>query len=390
MLTHCWKIDMYDFPLLLQSTPSLVISLLGLLTTGRILENSIEDKTLDKYPLLLQSNCILNFKGNIELIYALYISSLRQSPFFHFPKYVRYAFDNANVVILQSIVIGISVGFIGVSKSVLTGGIQLQVLSTIIAASVVTCLITTIMFIVSLFVTIEIAKQLKIDPDNVILPAISSLSDYFGIYFLIFFTKYFRNTPVDLSMLIVIFLMFVVPICMIFSFMSKVRMPIQSIEILIFTYVISTTGGYILDSLSTKFKFIASSFPAYSGLAVSISFIHLHKIFTATSNNTYHDTGKSYRTLTLSSFIMIIFYLALSTFLEGKKPLYYYLLFVSLFVIQVMLLLKLVERIVEYFGQYDGDIGVVSLPIITAFGDIISTTSLLLIAFIIKINRLYQ
>lgn len=388
MVFDCIKRDIYDIPLLIQSTPSLLISLIGLLTTGRILEESVEDKTLDRYPLLLQANCILNFKGNVELIYALYLSSMRQSPFFVFQKYGRYAFDNANLVILQSIVIGISVGIIGVSKSVFTGGIQPQVLSTIIAASIVTCVSTSMMFIICLFLTIEVSKKLNIDPDNVILPAISSLSDYFGIYFLIYFTKVFRHTPADTALLLVLFLMFIVPICMIFTFQSKKRMPIQSIEILIFTYIISTTGGYILDSLSSKFKFIASSFPAYSGLAVSISFIYLHKIFTSSSNGTNHNSSQSYRTLIFSSFIMIVFYLLLSIFLDGKRPIYYYVMFISLFVLQVMLLLKLVERIAEALERYEGDVGVVSLPIITAFGDIISTASLLLIAFVVRMHKL--
>lgn len=388
MLFDCMKIDLYDYPLLIQSTPSLVISLFGLLTTGRILERSIEDKNLEKYPLLLQSNCILNFKGNIELIYALYLSSMRQSPIFVFKKYARYAFDNANLVILQSIVIGITVGIIGVSKSVFTGGIQPQVLSTIIAASIVTCVSTSLMFIICLFLTIEISKKLNIDPDNVILPAISSLSDYFGIYFLIFFTNVFRRTPTDTALILILFLMFLVPICMIFTFQSQKRMPIQSIEILVFTYIISTTGGYILDTLSGKFKFIASSFPAYSGLAVSISFIYLHKIFSSTSNNTPHDSSQSFRTLLFSSFLMIVFYLFISIFLDGKKPIYYYVMFVTFFVLQVMLLLKLVEQIAEALERYEGDVGVVSLPIITAFGDIISTASLLIIAFVIRMHKL--
>lgn len=174
---------MYDLPLLVQSTPSLLISLLGLLTTGKLLEKSIEDTTLSRYHLLLQANCLLTFKGNVELIYALYVSSMRQSPFFLFKKYSRYAFDNANLLLLQSTVIGLSVGIIGASKSVLVDGVQPQVISTIIAASLITCVATTIMFTVCLFVTIEVSRLLKMDPDNFILPTIATLSDYLAFTF---------------------------------------------------------------------------------------------------------------------------------------------------------------------------------------------------------------
>ena len=115
---------------------------------------------MERYPLLLRSNCILNFKGNIELMYAPFLDET--VPFFVFTKYARYGFDNANLVILRPIVICISVGIIGPSKSVFTGGIQSQVLSMIIAASIVTCVST------SMILTIKITNKLKIDPDNVI------------------------------------------------------------------------------------------------------------------------------------------------------------------------------------------------------------------------------
>lgn len=380
---------MYDCSLLLQSTPSLFISLISLLITGDILENTVKDIDLEDYHLLLQSNCILNFKGNIELIYALYISSMRQSRIFMFKKYVRYAFDNANILMLQSIVIGLSVGSIGASKSIFVNGVNPKVLSTIMTSSLITCISTTFMFIICLFVTIEISKKSNIDPENVLLPMISSLSDFLSIYFLVFFTKYFRNISIEVSLFLVLMSLVFVPICMTFTFFSKKKMPIQTIEILMFTYLISTLGGYILDTLSVDYKFIASSFPVYSGLAVSIAFIYLHKTFTSSTNNTFHDIKRTFKSLIAASFFMITIYSILSMFLHGIMPLYYYIMFTILFVIQVILLLKLVEKLILSFGNYHEDIGVISLPIITACGDIISTVCLLLLALMVKMSKIF-
>jgi solute carrier family 41 len=380
---------MYDCSLLLQSTPSLFISLISLLITGDILENTVKDIDLEDYHLLLQSNCILNFKGNIELIYALYISSMRQSRIFMFKKYVRYAFDNANILMLQSIVIGLSVGSIGASKSIFVNGVNPKVLSTIMTSSLITCISTTLMFIICLFVTIEISKKSNIDPENVLLPMISSLSDFLSIYFLVFFTKYFRNISIEVSLFLVLMSLVFVPICMTFTFFSKKKMPIQTIEILMFTYLISTLGGYILDTLSVDYKFIASSFPVYSGLAVSIAFIYLHKTFTSSTNNTFHDIKRTFKSLIAASFFMITIYSILSMFLHGIMPLYYYIMFTILFVIQVILLLKLVEKLILSFGNYHEDIGVISLPIITACGDIISTVCLLILALMVKMSKIF-
>ncbi|EOB11957.1 hypothetical protein NBO_616g0004 [Nosema bombycis CQ1] len=176
---------------------------------------------------------------------------------------------------------------------------------------------------------------------------------------------------------------------MTFTFFSKKKMPIQTIEILMFTYLISTLGGYILDTLSVDYKFIASSFPVYSGLAVSIAFIYLHKTFTSSTNNTFHDIKRTFKSLIAASFFMITIYSILSMFLHGIMPLYYYIMFTILFVIQVILLLKLVEKLILSFGNYHEDIGVISLPIITACGDIISTVCLLLLALMVKMSKIF-
>lgn len=158
-------------------------------------------------------------------------------------------------------------------------------------------------------------------------------------------------------------------------------MPIQSVEILAFTYILSTFGGYMLDHLSSKYHFLASSFPVYSGLAVSISFIYLHKIFTSINNNTDHNSKSSYLTLVITSFMMIVFYLILTLFLEFRKSIIFYFLFVILFVLQVIILLRMIEYLAKYLQDLDGDVGVISLPVITAVGDVISTAFLIIIAF---------
>jgi solute carrier family 41 len=375
------KQDNCDINLLLESIPSLLISLIGLLTTGKVLEDGITDKKLLYYPLLLQTNCILNFKGNVELLFALYLSSMRQNSIITYSKYLRYVFDNANLVLIQSIIIGFTVGIIGISKCVFDGIFDMYILSNILTTSLITCVSTTILFILFLYLTIELSKQINVTPDNVILPTISSISDYLSIKFLIIYTKYFQKSSLPFMYLFCFLSLCLIPLCLFFICISKKRMPIQSIEVLAFTYILSTFGGYMLDHLSSKYQFLAASFPVYSGLAVAISFIYLHKIFTSINNNTEHDSRLSYLTLVITSFLMISFYIIITLFIEAKKSILFYFLFIILFVVQVIILLMMIESLAKFLQNLDGDVGIVSLPIITALGDVISTVFLILVAF---------
>ena len=51
--------DLCDFTLLLQSTPSLIISLFGLLVTGKLLENVVETTGMQKFPILLDRKSVV-------------------------------------------------------------------------------------------------------------------------------------------------------------------------------------------------------------------------------------------------------------------------------------------------------------------------------------------
>lgn len=387
MFLNFLKKNMFDLNLFFQSTPSLGISCIGLLITGNILEYSIKNKEIKMFPVLLLSNCILNFKGNIELLYAMYLSSMRKNRFISYKAYLKYTFDNGNLVLFQSIVIGFTVGIIGISKIVLCGKVDSHVCTVIMTTSLISCFLTSIIFIFTLYLTIEFSEYFNIDPDNVILPCIGALTDYISVKSLLLLFERFSHLPNNLLLFYSILALLTSPFCLVIILKSKRKMPIQSVETLAFTYILSTISGYLLDYFSNKYSFIASFFPVYSGLAVSISYIYLHKIFTAIRNNTEHDKSTSYITLLFISFFMIISYSLLSMIIIGRKPYTFYSMFVILFLSQVIILLKLIESLSSRLQYLQGDVGVVSLPILAAVGDTISTIFLIGIATLNKFHK---
>eukprot|EP00919_Chromeraceae_sp_WS-2016_P066610 GHVR01157577.1.p1 GENE.GHVR01157577.1~~GHVR01157577.1.p1 ORF type:complete len:248 (+),score=1.49 GHVR01157577.1:370-1113(+) len=243
MFNELFNPTSYNLQLLIQSIPGLLISLAGLVLTGSALNDANYDDSLKDIPILLEANCILTFKGNVELIFAMYLSSMSQSPFFLYGKYFRYVFDNSNLVLAQSAGIGLIIGGIGIVKNLMSGISDEKVNMAILASSLISCALTSIAFIILLIISIELSKYMNINPDNMILPTISSLGDYMSVKALIHLTKQFKDVSVPTSLTYIFLMVSILPFCLCFTFMSKKRIPFQSIEVLLVTYTISTLGG---------------------------------------------------------------------------------------------------------------------------------------------------
>jgi solute carrier family 41 len=389
MLRSAFDISSYNVPLLVQSIPGMLISLTGLYLTGATLTDATGDRELANIPIILEANCILSFKGNVELIFAMYLSSLSQSPFRSYRKYARYAFDNSSLVLAQSTIIGLTIGLLGILKGFLFGKAGIDFILGIIVSSMLSCLLTSIAFIAILLVSIEASLFLDIDPDNIILPSISSVGDFLNVKALIYFTRTFRGVSAEVSMSYISIMFLIIAVCIFVAFFSKRRLPLQSVEVLSVSYTISTLCGYVLETFSSRFKFLASVFPIFSGMSASIAFIYLHKIFTSTSNQTAHNSRQSYMTLMFTSLLMALIYLFVSSVIGPNYTILFSTLFVVSFVAQVLLLLKAVEYLIVHLDKHDGsDAGALALPILSSISDLLSTVFLLLIAFLLKVTGL--
>lgn len=387
MFSELFNPSSYNSQLLVQSIPGLLISLAGLILTGSTLNSANHDESLKDIPILLEANCILTFKGNVELIFAMYLSSMSQSPFFLYARYFRYVFDNSNLVLAQSATIGFIIGLIGIVKNLASGTSDMEVNLAILASSLISCTLTSVAFIILLVASIELSKYVNINPDNIILPAISSLGDYMSVKTLIHLTKQFKNLTVIASLTYILLMVSILSLCLCFAFMGKKRIPLQSPEVLLVTYTISTLGGYVLEMFRTRFPILASSFPVFGGVSVAIAFIYLHKIFTSINNRTAHNTRESYITLISTSVLMSTIYLSISMFIGLGYSYLFCVFFTVFFVVQVIVLLKTVGSLIVYLDKGEGDTGVLTLPLITCISDILAIMSLLLIAFTLEFSN---
>lgn len=103
------------------------------------------------------------------------------------------------------------------------------------------------------------------------------------------------------------------------------------------------------------------------------------------SNRTPHNSTQSYTTLLVVAIAVSKLYIIMAYFMRIEYSLLFSLFYICSFVVQVIILMKLVERIICYFDKKNEDSGVLLLPAITSLSDFFSTMFLLGISYLLKL-----
>ncbi|EJW02737.1 hypothetical protein EDEG_02858 [Edhazardia aedis USNM 41457] len=366
-----------DLNMIVQSIPSLIISLIGLTLSGRKLDIEQMQEFANKFPILLLSNCMLTFKGNAELIFAMHLSSFSQIKNLNSMHYIRYAFDNSCLVLAQSIVIGLSVGILGFARNVILNVYDIQFLSHIAFICLFSAFLSSLAIITMLIPSVLIAVRIGANPDNIVLPVISSFGDFLDILILIYSIKKFQYMDTIYSNLWTISILLLLPILVYISVASEYRVPIQSFYILVITYVLSTTSSYMVQFLSKKHLLLASSTPIFCGLTGSITYIYLNKRITSMQNLTPHNRKRSYLTLIFTSIIITCITIGMLPLIGIHTKKTFGMLFIFGFIVSVCFLMRIVEVILKFYTEDATNVGVVSLPLITSISDFIGSLILI-------------
>lgn len=376
--------QIYSRSILLESIPSLLISFIGFTVAGAYLESAKQERIFQVYPLLLVSTCILSFKGNIELIFAMHLSSMSNTTNLII-EYAQFAINNSCMVIIQSVLIGFSVGIVGSSVIVLKALNPLSLILCTICACIFSCFVSTMLVLLILFSAITIFKNFNINPDNVVLPSISAFSDYFTVCSLIFFFNLFHeldSIPVYFGSLAFIF--FLLPFLAQISARSPTIIPICSVLLLFLTFFLSSVAGFLIEYFSRKFEFLAVSELVFSGLTSATSFIYLNRKLTSIYNQKPHNKRASLFSLLFISFAMSFTYILVTNTLFVKLSFLFSLLFIISFLVDVYLLIELIDLILTRFRRRVEMAGVIALPLITSLADFLGSLFLLTILFFTK------
>lgn len=365
--------EYFSTKLFLQSFPSLFISLLGLISVGKWLDKSVSQPAYSKYSLLLVSNCVISFKGNVELLLATNFSTMCQSVNMQGAEYNRYIFDNSCFVLFQSVIIGLGAGLVSVAKLLLKDRSGHGYILRIFTSYVVACFVSSLMVILVLVMAIKATLFLRVDPDHIVLPAISSFGDVLGVASCVFFVDLYHIQSTRICVYSIVGLAILMPVLMYISATSKRRIPNQKMHIIVIAYVLSTIAGYVLDFYSKTHRILAALSPAFSGLCGSISYVYLSKKMTSLENGSYINHREVFYTLIAISATISITLAILARVVFDRLSLMFYALFTLSFIIDVYILLRGIDYITKSRSNQNlsTNLSVSTIPLLTSTSDLI-------------------
>ena len=362
--------------LLCQSFPGLTISLIGLTFAGKWLDRSLSRKAYVKYSLLMSTNCIISFKGNVELILAMNLSTMSQSVNAQGFKYGRYALDNSCFTLAQSIAIGASVGLVSAVRAASMHSDGYLSANRIVASCMACCFVSSSLIVVAIITAVELCKTLQMDPDYIILPAISVFGDFSSVFLYVFFADTFDLAPEAHSTLSIFGICVLLAVFACASLLSRHRIPHQAPATVLATYLLSTTAGHILDLYSDRYKILASISPVFCGVCGAVAYIYLNKKATCQENGQEMCRSVFY-TLLLVTAILALFYSTSALFLFRGVTLPFCILFVPSFVFHVYVLLVGTEYTAIAEPSRDTNIAVSAIPLLSSASDILGALILI-------------
>ncbi|KCZ75968.1 hypothetical protein H311_03042, partial [Anncaliia algerae PRA109] len=297
------------------------------------------------------------------------------------------AFDNSCLVITQSVFIGLMIGILGGIRNFLSKDVDINIIIKIMASVLVSCFFSTVCILLIMVVSIKLSLLFNIDPDHIVLPGISSFGDFFGVRTCIYFIKYFHFATPQISAIVILLILLITIIPFYFSLVSKKIIPQQTIEVLLLTYLLSASAGYILDFFSKNFKILAIYEPVFCGMCCSTVLIYLNKRVTSIENRAEMNNQKVFSTLLLISFSLGAIYMIFFLFFIHKFLLSFFLLFVALFTLNIFILLYFIKLIIDSNSIANPNIGVFAIPLISSLSDF---TGVLMSIFIILCVSLLQ
>jgi solute carrier family 41 len=350
-----------------------------MLFTGMHFESSVKQRRFRDYPIILESGCILSFKGNIELNLAMHLSSLRSHCLSSW-RFYHTALGNFCATLAQSFVIGLAAGCMGLLSSLLNSISSPSILVGIPTAAMLTCCASSVIFFVVLLFSIELVPLSGICAENFILPILSTLNDFVIVKGLLFSTEMVNTLSVKECIVIDFALLCLFVVVLLFSIRAKNLVLPCAILALGTSYVITIISGFVLERCSAIFLHIAAAFPVSAGMCGSIAFIYMHQKFRLLQDRE-QEQASQHTTLLLISLIVAVLYVCIARILDFRFTLRFSVMFVLMFICQVSIILLITEVVSKYLRRASKHDTTDALPIVSCISDLLSVIVLVATAF---------
>uniref|UniRef100_A0A915PZC1 SLC41A/MgtE integral membrane domain-containing protein n=1 Tax=Setaria digitata TaxID=48799 RepID=A0A915PZC1_9BILA len=354
---------------------------------------------------------LLGLKGNLEMTFASRLSTLANMGRMDSSESLRMViFANLALIQVQAIVVAfLASGFAIILAWIPKGQIDWSHAALLCASSLTTASLASFILSTVMISVVLISRNFLINPDNVATPIAASLGDLTTLGTLSLLGSVFLQAHLDetwLNVGVIVTFMMVAP------FWAHVaRKDEGTTDVLengwlpiILSMLISSAGGFILESAIKRFPKIAVFQPVINGVGGNLAAIQASRLATfyhqsfsfgclkrnLASHLSFKRAFFSNDTDTHSARVLLLFVVPCHIFfnwviqiLHKSSSLPSGLLFTSIYIcaalVQVLLLLYVCQLLVAFLWSLQVDPDYAAIPYLTALGDLLGTFLLFLI-----------
>ncbi|CAG9533331.1 unnamed protein product [Cercopithifilaria johnstoni] len=352
---------------------------------------------------------LLGLKGNLEMTFASRLSTLANMGRMNSnPKKIIIA--NLALIQVQAIVVAfLASGFAVILAWIPKGQIDWSHAALLCASSLTTASLTSLVLSITVICVVLISRSFSINPDNIATPIAASLGDLTTLGTLSLLGSIFLAAHLNETWLNIIVIVTFIMATPFFTYVA--RKDNGTVDVLengwspiIFSMLISSAGGFMLESTIKRFPKIAVFQPVINGVGGNLAAIHASRL--ATFYHQHYAFGTLRETLSshfsfkraffsnavdaYSARVLLLFVVPCHIFfnwviqiLHKGSSLPSGPLFTSIYIcaalVQVILLLYMCQLLVAFLWSIKVDPDCASIPYLTALGDLFGTFLLFLI-----------
>ncbi|KAJ1940381.1 hypothetical protein FBU59_003827 [Linderina macrospora] len=384
--------------------PALLISVGGSVSAGYILGSIQSTPAFDRIPaLFIMVPVLLNLKGNIELNMSTRLSTLSNLGRFDNKKErVASMWANGELLLLQSIIVGASVGLISAILAIFTSGSNgetnssviawFSLLSLLLAVGIGCAVVGSAVIGLLTCMTVGLSHHFGVDPDNIGTPITSSFGDMSTLLILGLISSIMLRAMDSIWPLIAAVGCGALGVVL-FRMVRKNPLTAHHIKEgwppLVFAAVTSSIAGVLVETFADRYPGMPALVPVVNGIGGNIGTVFASRL--STSLHRGQASAKEHN-LVMAILLMInvpiqVGYLVTVKFFNTHGldvTVWFFLVYTFatlLHVVAILLVAKIACRLLWSWG-YDPDDYV--NPLITGTGDMLGTSVLALTFLIVR------
>ncbi|ORZ23096.1 hypothetical protein BCR42DRAFT_403964 [Absidia repens] len=377
--------------LIFQSLPSLIVSLVGLIVAGVLMDEYQHWDVFLKTPeLFILLPILLNLKGNLEMILASRFStSANMGDLDYGPVRRSLVIGNLALLQVQALVAGAMAGLASFALGLITRPDSISSYYESVymtCSSMVSASFSSAILGVFMCALILICRHFQVNPDNIACPLASATGDIVTLILLAGCAVVLQNHMESLlSTFVFLVMLSLVPL---FGFVVWKNKHLKDLLFVGWTpivcaMVISSLAGVVLEQYVEKYKGVALLTPVLIGVAGNLGSIYASRISTCLHQDTHENYTSVERVLFLMNIpVQFVFLVIIWGFDMGQLDYNFWFFFTYILVslICTFICLKIGKWMTIGFWKMGYDPDNYVIPYLTASIDVLGTV-LLVITF---------